>query len=46
MYEKPMPIGEPILFQGEYVYDRVYPLYIQMLTCCFELKEGRLHKLR
>ena len=42
MYEKPMPIGEPILFQGEYVYDRVYPLYIQMLTCCFELKEGMI----
>ena len=42
MYEKPMPIGEPILFQGEYAYDRVYPLYIQMLTCSFELKEGKI----
>ncbi len=42
MYEKPMPIGEPILFQGEYKEDRVYPLYIQMITCCFELKEGKI----
>ncbi len=42
MYEKPMPIGEPILFQGKYVYDRVYPLYIQMITCCFELKKDKI----
>ena len=42
MYEKPMPIGEPILFEGEYKEDRVYPLYIQMITCCFEVKEGMI----
>lgn len=42
MYEKPMPIGEPIFFEGEYKEDRVYPLYIQMLTCCFELKDGMI----
>ena len=42
MYEKPMPIGEPIYFEGKYKEDHVYPLYIQMLTCAFELKEGKI----
>lgn len=42
MYEKPMPIGEPIFFEGEYKEDRVYPLYIQQISCCFELKEGMI----
>ena len=42
MYSKPMPIGEPILFQGKYQEDRVYPLYIQMLSCRFELKPGKI----
>ena len=42
MYEMPMPIGEPILFQGKYEEDKVYPLYIQMLSCCFEIKEGKI----
>lgn len=42
MYEKPMPIGEPILFQGEYKEDKVYPLYIQMISCCFELKKDKI----
>lgn len=42
MYEKPMPIGEPILFQGEYKEDKVYPLYIQMISCAFELKKNKI----
>lgn len=42
MYKEPMPIGEPILYQGKYVEDKVYPLYIQMISCCFELKEGMI----
>ncbi len=42
MYSKPMPIGEPVLFQGEYKEDKVYPLYIQMLSCSFKLKEGKI----
>lgn len=42
MYNEPMPIGEPIFFNGKYEDDRVYPLYIQMLTCCFEIKEGMI----
>ena len=42
MYKEPMPIGEPILFQGQYKEDRVYPLYIQMLSCSFKLKPGKI----
>ena len=42
MYEKPMPIGEPILFQGKYEEDKVYPLYIQMISCAFELKPNKI----
>lgn len=42
MYKEPMPIGEPILFQGEYKEDKVYPLYIQMLSCSFKLKPGKI----
>ena len=42
MYEKPMPIGEPIFFNGKYEEDRVYPLYIQMITCCFEIKPNKI----
>ena len=42
MYEKPMPIGEPVLFQGKYTEDKVYPLYIQMISCCFEIKDNKI----
>ena len=42
MYEKPMPIGEPILYQGKYEEDKVYPLYIQMISCAFELKKNKI----
>ena len=42
MYTMPMPIGDPILFEGKYIPDKVYPLYIQMISCCFELKEGKI----
>lgn len=42
MREKPLPIGEPIYFEGEYKEDKIYPLYIQMITCSFELKENKI----
>lgn len=34
--------GEPIYFEGEYKQDKVYNLYIQMITCSFELKENKI----
>jgi len=38
MYYQPLPYGEGIFFNGEYVEDKLYNLYTQMLTCQFELK--------
>jgi hypothetical protein len=40
MYERPLPIGTPFRFHGQYEYDECYPLYIQHIRCEFELKEG------
>lgn len=42
MYEKSLPFGEPIFFDGQYKEDKVYNLYVQMITCCFEIKEGKI----
>ena len=28
-----MPYGEPVFYEGEYIEDKVYPLYIQRITC-------------
>ena len=41
MYEK-MPFGDPIFFDGKYEEDSLYPLYVQTLSCIFELKDGML----
>lgn len=40
MYEMFLPFGEPIYYTGRYSQDKLYPLYIQKLSCNFELKEG------
>ena len=37
-----MPIGEPIFYDGKYREDKVYPLFIQMITCSFEIKENKI----
>ena len=42
MRYEPMPYGEPIFFEGEYTEDKVYPLYIQRITCSFELKKNHI----
>lgn len=42
MHERPLPLGEGVFFQGEYTYDKLYPLYIQAFRCSFELKPGYL----
>lgn len=42
MYEKQLPFGEPIYFNGKYKEDKVYNLYIQMITCSFEIKENKI----
>ena len=42
LYNELMPIGEPIYYEGEYQYDKVYPLYIQVISCSFELKKDKI----
>lgn len=42
MYEKILPFGEPIFFEGKYKEDKVYSLYIQMITCRFKLKKNKI----
>ena len=42
MKDKYLPYGTPIFFNGQYEYDEMYPLYIQMLRCSFELKPGKI----
>lgn len=34
--------GEPIYFDGKYEDDFLYPLYVQTITCSFDLKEGKI----
>lgn len=40
MYENKLPYGEPIFFNGKYKEDIIYDLYIQCISCEFELKEN------
>lgn len=40
MCTKPLPFGYPEYFEGKYESDFDYPLYIQRVRICFELKEG------
>lgn len=46
MYSKKLPYGEGICFEGEYVEDKLYCLYVQKLNCMFELKEGCLPSIQ
>ena len=42
MYYEFMPFGEPVYFEGEYIKDITHPLYIQMFSCSFKVKENKL----
>lgn len=42
MYYQPLPYGEGIYFKGKYKEDKLYNLYIQMITCQFELKPNHI----
>lgn len=37
-----LPYGTPIYYEGKYIEDSLYPLYVQMLRCSFVLKPGKL----
>lgn len=42
MYDKPLPIGQPLWFEGKYKKDKGYPLFIQEVYCEFQLKPGHI----
>ena len=42
MYEKLLPFGEGKFFEGKYQDDPVYSLYIQSITCSFEIKKNKI----
>lgn len=37
-----LPYGQPVFFEGEYEYDGIYPLFVQSITCAFELKPNKI----
>ena len=46
MYKEILPFGEPFFYEGEYIEDKVYPLYIQRLTCSFKIKKGKIPSIQ
>ena len=37
-----LPYGEPILYEGKYKEDKLYNLYIQVISTIFDLKPGKI----
>lgn len=37
-----LPHGQPLPFKDKYKEDKFYPLYVQQLSCSFELKQGKI----
>ena len=37
-----LPYGNPVFFNGKYEYDPLYPLYVQSITCKFDIKPGKI----
>lgn len=42
MYDRPVPYGMPIYYDGKYEHDDEYPLFIQHIRCEFDLKKNRI----
>lgn len=42
MYDRPLPFGDPVYYDGEYKEDLVYNLFIQRISCSFKLKKGKI----
>ena len=45
MYEK-LPFGDPVFYNGKYQEDKLYPLYIQTISCIFDLKDDMIPTLQ
>lgn len=46
MVQQPLPFDKPEFFEGEYKSDPSMPLFIQSLTCKFELKKGKIPNIQ
>ena len=42
MVNEKLPFGDPIFYEGKYEEDRLYSLYVQTISCSFEIKEGMI----
>lgn len=42
MYDRILPVGDPVFFEGKYDRDMTHPLYIQKFVCEYELKDNYL----
>lgn len=41
-----LPFGQPIMFEGKYKDDPSYPLYVQSITCAFEIKKNKIPSIQ
>ena len=41
-----LPYSEPVFYAGKYEDDPVYPLYVQALTCSFDIKPGKIPSIQ
>ena len=41
-----LPFGEPLFFEGKYEKDILYNLYVQTISCSFELKKGKIPSIQ
>lgn len=46
LMQKPLAIGRPVYFEGQYRPSKLYPLYIQKMSIVFDLKPGKIPFLR
>lgn len=46
MVQQPLPYGKPVFFEGKYQRDPSMPLFIQSLTCKFELRKGKIPNIQ
>lgn len=42
MMNERMPIGNPIYYEGKYDNDKLYNLYVQVISCSFKLKNNKI----
>lgn len=41
-----LPYGQPKRFSGKYEADDLYPLYVQSITCSFDIKKGKIPSIQ